>query len=97
MEIQKRCNYYGRSFIAHKMNTIYCSPSCNNKDYKKAIRNKQIAEFIEEEKKKTPKVDILGGKEVLTPTPYKTFSNASPGLRTGAGISRKETLPGSSI
>ena len=50
------------------MNTIYCSPSCNNKDYKKAIRNKQIAEFIEEEKKKTPKVDILGGKEFLTPT-----------------------------
>ena len=68
MEIQKRCNYCGRSFIAHKMNTIYCSPSCNNKDYKKAIRNKQIAEFIEEEKKKTPKVDILGGKEFLTPT-----------------------------
>ena len=68
MEIQKRCKYCGRSFIAHKMNTIYCSPSCNNKDYKKAIREKQIAEFMEEEKKKTPKVDILGGKEFLTPT-----------------------------
>ena len=68
MEIQKRCNYCGRSFIAHKMNTIYCSPSCNNKDYKRAIREKQIAEFMEEEKKKTPKVDILGGKEFLTPT-----------------------------
>ena len=50
------------------MNTIYCSPSCNNKDYKKAIREKQVAEFMEEEKKKTPKVDILGGKEFLTPT-----------------------------
>lgn len=68
MEIQKRCKYCGRSFIAHKMNTIYCSPSCNNKDYKKAIREKQVAEFMEEEKKKTPKVDILGGKEFLTPT-----------------------------
>jgi hypothetical protein len=50
------------------MNTIYCSPSCNNKDYKKAIRENQIAEFMEEEKKKTPKVDILGGKDFLTPT-----------------------------
>ena len=68
IEIQKRCKYCGRSFIAHKMNTIYCSPSCNNKDYKKAIREKQVAEFMEEEKKKTPKVDILGGKEFLTPT-----------------------------
>ena len=68
MEIQKRCKYCGRSFIAHKMNTIYCSPSCNNKDYKKAIREKQIAEFMEEEKKKTPKEDNLGVKEFLTPT-----------------------------
>ena len=68
MEIQKRCKYCGRSFIAHKMNTIYCSPSCNNKDYKRAIRQKQIAEYMEEEKQKTPKVDILGGKEFLTPT-----------------------------
>ena len=68
MEIQKRCKYCGRSFIAHKMTTIYCSPSCNNKDYKRAIRQKQIAEYMEEEKQKTPKVDILGGKEFLTPT-----------------------------
>ncbi len=68
MEIQKRCKYCGRSFIAHKMTTIYCSPSCNNKDYKRAIREKQIAEFMEEEKKKIPKVDILGGKEFLTPS-----------------------------
>ena len=57
MEIQKRCKYCGGSFIAHKMTTIYCSPSCNNKDYKRAIRQKQIAEYMEEEKQKTPKVD----------------------------------------
>ena len=47
MEIQKRCKYCGRSFIAHKMTTIYCSPSCNNKDYKRAIRQKQIADYCE--------------------------------------------------
>ena len=68
MEIQKRCKYCGRTFIAHKMNTIYCSPSCNNKDYKRAIRQKKIAEFMEEEKKKTPQIDILGNKEFLTPS-----------------------------
>lgn len=45
MEIQKRCKYCGGTFIAHKMTTIYCSPSCNNKDYKQKIREKQIAEY----------------------------------------------------
>lgn len=57
MEIQKRCKYCGRSFIAHKMTTIYCSPSCNNKDYKRAIRQKQIADYCEahpEDKEDTP-------------------------------------------
>ena len=68
MEIQKRCKYCGRSFIAHKMTTIYCSPSCKNKDYKRAIRQKQIAEFMEKEKQNTPESGILGNKEFLTPT-----------------------------
>ena len=68
MEIQKRCKYCGRSFIAHKMTTIYCSPSCNNKDYKRPIRQKQIAEFMEKEKQNTPESGILGSKEFLTPT-----------------------------
>ena len=77
MEIQKRCKYCGRSFIAHKMNTLYCSPSCNNKDYKRAIREKQIAEFLEEEKKKTPQNDILGSKEFLTPTEGATLLGLS--------------------
>ena len=69
MEIQKLCKYCGRSFIAHKMTTIYCSRSCNNKDYKRAIRQKQVAEYYEahpENKKETPK-DVLQGKAFLTP------------------------------
>jgi len=69
MEIQKSCKYCGRSFIAHKMTTLYCSPSCNNKDYKRAIRQKQVAEYYEahpEDKKETPK-DVLQGKAFLTP------------------------------
>ena len=68
MEIQKRCKYCGRSFIAHKMTTLYCSPSCNNKDYKRNIRQKQLAEFMEGEKKNVPPVDNLGNKAFLTPT-----------------------------
>lgn len=68
MEIQKHCKYCGRSFIAHKMNTIYCSPSCNGKDYKRNIRQQRIAAMMEEEKAKTSKGDSFGGKEFLTPT-----------------------------
>ena len=69
MEIQKRCKYCGRSFIAHKMTTIYCSPSCNNKDYKRAIREKQIAEYYEShpEDKEQPVKDVLQDKAFLTP------------------------------
>ncbi len=69
MEIQKRCKYCGRSFIAHKMTTIYCSPSCNNKDYKRAIREKQIAEYYEShpEDKEQPTRDVLQDKAFLTP------------------------------
>ena len=67
MEIQKRCKYCGSTFIAHKMNTLYCSPSCNNKDYKNNLRQRKIAEFMEKEKK-TPERDVLGSKEFLTPT-----------------------------
>ena len=69
MEIQKRCKYCGRSFIAHKMTTIYCSPSCNNKDYKRAIREKQIAEYYEShpEGKEQIAKDALQDKAFLTP------------------------------
>ena len=67
MEIQKRCKYCGRTFIAHKMNTLYCSPSCNGKDYKNNIRQRRIAELMRE-KEKTSERDLLGRKEFLTPT-----------------------------
>lgn len=69
MEIQKRCKYCGGSFIAHKMTTINCSPSCNNKDYKQKIREKQIAEYQSKNPdtvsvvKKSP----LDDKQFLTP------------------------------
>ena len=34
MEIEKRCQWCGKQFIAHKMTTLYCSSSCVNKAYK---------------------------------------------------------------
>lgn len=70
MEIQKRCQYCGEPFIAHKMTTIYCSPSCNNKDYKRKIREKQIAEYQAAHPDTTPKAvrSPLATKDYLTPS-----------------------------
>lgn len=70
MEIKKQCQYCGCSFIAHKMTTIYCSPSCNNKDYKRKIREKQIAEYQAQHPTSPPRVvkPTSTAKEFLTPT-----------------------------
>ncbi len=69
MEIQKRCKYCGCSFIAHKMTTIYCSPSCNNKDYKQKIRAKQIADYQAQNPDTIPAVpkSPLNDKQFLSP------------------------------
>ena len=69
MEIQKRCKYCGCSFIAHKMTTIYCSPSCNNKDYKQKIREKQIADYQAQNPDTIPAVpkSPLNDKQFLSP------------------------------
>ena len=34
MEIQRKCQWCGKPFIAHTMVTRYCSKSCNEKAYK---------------------------------------------------------------
>ena len=70
MEIKKQCQYCGCSFIAHKMTTIYCSASCNNKDYKSKIREKQIAEYQAQHPTPSPRVvkPTSTAKEFLTPT-----------------------------
>lgn len=69
MEIKKQCQYCGCSFIAHKMTTIYCSPSCNNKDYKSKIREKQITEYQSKNPDTIPviKKSPLDDKQFLTP------------------------------
>lgn len=69
MEIQKRCKYCGGTFIAHKMNTIYCSPSCNNRDYKQKKREKQISEYLAQNQITEPvaRNTSLNEKNFLTP------------------------------
>ena len=77
MEIQKRCKYCGVLFIAHKMTTLYCSPSCNGKDYKRKIREAQVSEYLEQEAATQPRVTKLDGKAFLTPTEAGTLLGIS--------------------
>lgn len=51
------------------MTTIYCSPSCNNKDYKQKIREKQIAEYQSKNPNTIPviKKSPLYDKQFLKP------------------------------
>ena len=69
MEKQNRCKYCGGTFIAHKMNTIYCSPSCNNRDYKQKKREKQISEYLAQNQITEPvaRNTSLNEKNFLTP------------------------------
>ena len=45
MEIQKRCLWCGKQYIAHKMTTKYCSHQCNSAAYKDAKRNERLIEM----------------------------------------------------
>lgn len=51
------------------MNTIYCSPSCNNRDYKQKKREKQISEYLAQNQITEPVVrnTSLNEKNFLTP------------------------------
>lgn len=67
MDIQKRCQWCGKPFIAHKMTTLYCSSSCIDKAYK-AKKRQKLKEQIEDEQQITlPIVESLGDKPYLTP------------------------------
>lgn len=67
MDFEKRCQWCGRPFIAHKMTTLYCSKSCIDKAYK-AKKKEKIQEQIDDNNNSSiPKIDSLGDKPYLTP------------------------------
>ena len=47
MEIQRKCQWCGKPFIAHTMVTRYCSKSCNEKAYKEKKRKQRLQEYEE--------------------------------------------------
>ena len=63
MEIQRKCQWCGKPFIAHTMVTRYCSKSCNEKAYKEKKRKQRLQEY-EERQNEQPmqEVGIVGSK-----------------------------------
>ena len=70
IDIQKKCEWCGVIFTAHKTSTAYCSHRCANLAYKERVRKKRVQElqlkFDEEAKPHSE-------KEFLTPTEVSAF------------------------
>ena len=45
IDIQKKCEWCGVIFTAHKTSTAYCSHRCANLAYKERVRKKRVQEF----------------------------------------------------
>ncbi|WP_281615775.1 helix-turn-helix domain-containing protein [Flammeovirga sp. SubArs3] len=69
MQIEKRCQYCNKKFIAQKVTTRYCSHSCNQKHYKQKKKDEKVQKVKED----TKAVDLvyIQQKELLTPTEAK--------------------------
>lgn len=69
MQIEKRCQYCNKTFIAQKVTTRYCSHSCNQKHYK------QIKKYgkVQKKNRDTKAIDLvyIQHKELLTPSEAK--------------------------
>ena len=70
IDIQKKCEWCGVIFTAHKTSTAYCSHRCANLAYKERVRKKRVQEFqlkFDEEAKPHSE------KEFLNPTEVSSF------------------------
>ena len=69
MEIQKRCLWCGKQYIAHKMTTKYCSHQCNSAAYKDAKRNERLIEMEKNDNLK-PIIEVkkFSDKPYLSPS-----------------------------
>lgn len=65
MDIERRCNWCGKTFIAHSYGTRYCCLSCK-RDAKKS-RTKERIEAENSTVATVPEIGVLGNKPFLTP------------------------------
>ena len=47
--VKKVCQFYGKEFIAHKLNTMYCSHQCSQRSYKVRLREQKLEKVLQKE------------------------------------------------
>lgn len=65
IEIHKVCEYCGKTFVAWKSTTRFCSKTCNSRAYKQFRREQRIA-AIENETNTRP-IEKIRDKTILSP------------------------------
>lgn len=65
MDIERRCSWCGKTFIAHSYGNRYCCERCKS-DAKKARKKRREAE-PDSDKNTLPEVEMLGSKPFLSP------------------------------
>ena len=101
MEIQRKCQWCGKPFIAHTMVTRSCSKSCTEKAYKDRKRKQKLQEYeARQSEQPMQEVGIVGGKQFLSPAEVATLlgiSRATIYRHMAAGIIRALQLRGRTI
>lgn len=67
IDIQKKCEWCGKLFIAHKTTTRCCSHRCANLAYKERTRQKRVSEFQTMVNQQIEKEDCID-KDFFTPS-----------------------------
>ena len=67
IDIQKKCEWCGKLFIAHKTSTRCCSHRCANHAYKERTRQKRVSEFQTMVNQQIEKEDCID-KDFFTPS-----------------------------
>ena len=78
MEVQRKCQWCGKPFIAHTMVTRFCSKSCTEKAYKDKKRKQKLQEYeAKQNEQPMQEVGIVGGKPFLSPAEAATLLGIS--------------------
>ena len=68
MDIEKKCQWCGKTFIAHSFNARFCSKQCIDTAYKHKERMKKMKEYEVELLKNSDYIPMVSKKNFLTPT-----------------------------
>lgn len=70
MDIKKKCEWCGQSFITHSFDARFCSKRCTGAAYREQVRRERMEAFVltEERKELRAEREPLVGKNVLSPT-----------------------------